>query len=74
VGGTVDARVRPGDEWGRDALLGLGRPYRVEGGTGTGGRGPAPARAYGGVRRRTARRSARGRVLERESVAGVAMC
>jgi hypothetical protein len=37
----------------------------------TAGRGPAMARAYGGVRHRMARRSVRGRALEHESAAGV---
>jgi hypothetical protein len=51
-----------------------GPPVSSGGGAGTECRGPAPAHAYGGVRRRTARRGARCRVMERESAAGVAMC
>jgi hypothetical protein len=76
--GPVVTRVRPttarnGDFEAHRCRCGLGRREPRDGGQ-TAGRGPAPARAYGGGRRRIARRGVRGRALERETAADVMVC
>jgi hypothetical protein len=46
----------------------------AEHGARTAGRGPTPARVYGSLRRRTAKRGVRRCALERESATGIVAC